>query len=107
MPGVGVARGSGELSLGFCVRLPVWKPPAAVCWGRPATSYAVIISRSGPMYSCGPTFAAAGSGLAVRSTEHILLALLEREAGTGVLADLGIDKPAVEGHITAALAAEA
>jgi ATP-dependent Clp protease ATP-binding subunit ClpA len=35
-------------------------------------------------------------------TEHILLALAEFENGTGVLADLGIDKAAA--HITAALA---
>jgi len=37
-------------------------------------------------------------------TEHILLALLELEAGTGVLHDLGLDKATAEGHITAALA---
>ncbi|KUO08209.1 Clp protease N-terminal domain-containing protein [Streptomyces sp. DSM 15324] len=37
-------------------------------------------------------------------TEHILLALLEFENGTGVLSDLGIGKPAVEGWITQALA---
>ena len=37
-------------------------------------------------------------------TEHILLALAEFENGTGVLADLGIDKAAAEAHITAALA---
>ncbi|MEU9113762.1 Clp protease N-terminal domain-containing protein [Streptomyces sp. NPDC048483] len=38
-------------------------------------------------------------------TEHILLALLELEAGTGVLADLGIDKKAAEASIAAAVAA--
>jgi hypothetical protein len=38
-------------------------------------------------------------------TEHILLALLELENGTGVLADLGIDKAAAEAHITDAVAA--
>jgi Clp amino terminal domain, pathogenicity island component len=38
-------------------------------------------------------------------TEHILLALLEFEAGTGVLAGLGVDKAAAEAHITAAVAA--
>ena len=38
-------------------------------------------------------------------TEHILLALAEFENGTGVLADLGIDKTAAEAHITAAAAA--
>ncbi|MFI5912752.1 Clp protease N-terminal domain-containing protein [Dactylosporangium sp. NPDC051541] len=38
-------------------------------------------------------------------TEHILLALLELESGTGVLSDLGVDKPAAEAAITAALAA--
>jgi hypothetical protein len=38
-------------------------------------------------------------------TEHILLALLELEDGTGVLAGLGIDKAAAEANITAALAA--
>jgi ATP-dependent Clp protease ATP-binding subunit ClpA len=38
-------------------------------------------------------------------TEHILLALAEFENGTGVLADLGIDKAAAEAHITAAAAA--
>jgi ATP-dependent Clp protease ATP-binding subunit ClpA len=38
-------------------------------------------------------------------TEHILLALAEFENGTGVLADLGIDKAAAEAHITAAVAA--
>ncbi|MEU1182310.1 Clp protease N-terminal domain-containing protein [Streptomyces sp. NPDC005820] len=36
-------------------------------------------------------------------TEHILLALLEFENGTGVLSDLGIDKPATEGWIAQAL----
>ncbi|SFT52927.1 Clp protease N-terminal domain-containing protein [Arthrobacter sp. ov118] len=38
-------------------------------------------------------------------TEHILLALLELEAGAGVLAGLGIDKAAAETEITTALAA--
>ena len=38
-------------------------------------------------------------------TEHILLALLEIEAGTGVLFDLGVDKPTAEAHITGAVAA--
>jgi Clp amino terminal domain, pathogenicity island component len=38
-------------------------------------------------------------------TEHILLALLELEDGTGVLASLGVDKAAAEANITAALAA--
>src|SRR4051812_29726182 len=38
-------------------------------------------------------------------TEHVLLALLELEAGTGVLAGLGIDKAAADAAITAALAA--
>ena len=33
-------------------------------------------------------------------TEHILLALAEFENGTGVLADLGIDKAAAEAHIS-------
>lgn len=37
-------------------------------------------------------------------TEHILLALLELEDGDGVLAGLGIQKAAVEGSVTAALA---
>jgi hypothetical protein len=37
-------------------------------------------------------------------TEHILLALLEFEAGSGVLAGLGVDKAAAETHITAAVA---
>lgn len=36
-------------------------------------------------------------------TEHILLALLEWEDGTGVLSGLGLDKPATERHVTAAL----
>ncbi|MFE7663242.1 Clp protease N-terminal domain-containing protein [Streptomyces celluloflavus] len=36
-------------------------------------------------------------------TEHILLALLELENGTGVLADLGLEKAAVEAHITSVL----
>ena len=36
-------------------------------------------------------------------TEHILLALLELEDADGVLAGLGLDKPAAEAHITAAL----
>jgi hypothetical protein len=36
-------------------------------------------------------------------TEHILLALLELEDGTGLLADLGIGKAAVEANVTAAL----
>ncbi|MFI1726879.1 Clp protease N-terminal domain-containing protein [Streptomyces sp. NPDC020489] len=38
-------------------------------------------------------------------TEHILLALLEFEHGTGVLSDLGITKDATEAHITEALRA--
>jgi hypothetical protein len=38
-------------------------------------------------------------------TEHILLALLELEDGTGVLAGLGIDKATAEESVTAALAA--
>ncbi|RDG36352.1 Clp protease N-terminal domain-containing protein [Streptomyces corynorhini] len=38
-------------------------------------------------------------------TEHILLALLEQEDGTGVLADLGVDKPTSEAHAVAAIAA--
>jgi len=38
-------------------------------------------------------------------TEHILLALLEVEDGTGVLAGLGVDKATAETAITAALAA--
>ncbi|MFI6874116.1 Clp protease N-terminal domain-containing protein [Streptomyces sp. NPDC050400] len=38
-------------------------------------------------------------------TEHILLALLEQENGSGVLADLGIDKDAAEANIAAALEA--
>jgi ATP-dependent Clp protease ATP-binding subunit ClpA len=37
-------------------------------------------------------------------TEHILLALLELEDGTGVLTDLGIDKAATEASIAEALA---
>ena len=37
-------------------------------------------------------------------TEHILLALLELEDGTGVLAGLGVDKAVAETAITAALA---
>jgi ATP-dependent Clp protease ATP-binding subunit ClpA len=38
-------------------------------------------------------------------TEHILLALLELEDGTGVLAGLGVDKATTEADILAALAA--
>jgi ATP-dependent Clp protease ATP-binding subunit ClpA len=38
-------------------------------------------------------------------TEHILLAVLELEDGTGVLAGLGVEKAAAETAITAALAA--
>ncbi|CNE80888.1 Clp amino terminal domain-containing protein [Mycobacterium tuberculosis] len=38
-------------------------------------------------------------------TEHILLALLENENGTGVLSDLGIGKAAAEASVSAALAA--
>lgn len=38
-------------------------------------------------------------------TEHILLALLELENGSGVLADLGVDKATTEAHINTALAA--
>ena len=37
-------------------------------------------------------------------TEHILLALLEFDAGSGVLAGLGVDKAAAETHLTAAVA---
>jgi len=36
-------------------------------------------------------------------TEHILLALLELEDGTGVLAGLGVDKATAEANITAAV----
>lgn len=36
-------------------------------------------------------------------TEHILLALLELEDGTGVLAGLGVDKAGAEAHITEVL----
>ena len=36
-------------------------------------------------------------------TEHILLALLEHEAGDGVLSGLGLDKASVEAAVTAAL----
>ncbi len=38
-------------------------------------------------------------------TEHILLALLEYEGGTGVLSGLGVDKAAAEANIEKALAA--
>ncbi|MCW2899424.1 MAG: Clp protease, partial [Streptosporangiaceae bacterium] len=38
-------------------------------------------------------------------TEHILLALLELENGTGLLTDLGIDKTTAEANITDAVAA--
>jgi hypothetical protein len=38
-------------------------------------------------------------------TEHILLALLDLEDGSGLLTGLGVDRAAVEAHITAALAA--
>jgi len=38
-------------------------------------------------------------------TEHILLALLELEKGTGVLTGLGLDKAAAEDYVTAAAAA--
>lgn len=38
-------------------------------------------------------------------TEHLLLALLEYEDGTGILAGLGIDKPAAEAHLAQELAA--
>lgn len=38
-------------------------------------------------------------------TEHLLLALLEHEGGTGVLAALGINKAATEAWLTAALSA--
>ncbi len=38
-------------------------------------------------------------------TEHILLALLEFEDGTGVLSGLGLDKAAAEANVTAAVAA--
>ena len=37
-------------------------------------------------------------------TEHLLLALLELEDGTGLLADLGIDRSTTEPHIEAAFA---
>lgn len=36
-------------------------------------------------------------------TEHMLLALLEQEAGTGVLSGLGVDKAAAEANVAAAL----
>lgn len=38
-------------------------------------------------------------------TEHILLALLEQEDGTGVLTNLGLTKPSVEADLATALAA--
>ena len=38
-------------------------------------------------------------------TEHILLALLELEDGSGVLTGLGIDKAAAEASVSEALAA--
>ncbi|MFC1415774.1 Clp protease N-terminal domain-containing protein [Streptacidiphilus cavernicola] len=38
-------------------------------------------------------------------TEHLLLALLELEDGSGVLADLGIDKPGTETQLAAAFTA--
>ncbi|GAA4852018.1 Clp protease N-terminal domain-containing protein [Kitasatospora terrestris] len=38
-------------------------------------------------------------------TEHILLALLEQQDGTGPLADLGVTKPAAEARIVAAVTA--
>jgi len=38
-------------------------------------------------------------------TEHILLAILELEDGTGVLAGLGVDKAAAEANVSQALAA--
>ncbi|WP_112678764.1 Clp protease N-terminal domain-containing protein [Micromonospora saelicesensis] len=38
-------------------------------------------------------------------TEHMLLALLEQEDGTGVLTNLGLDKATVESDLAAALAA--
>ncbi|MFJ8825014.1 Clp protease N-terminal domain-containing protein [Streptomyces sp. NPDC102467] len=38
-------------------------------------------------------------------TEHVLLALLEQENGSGVLTGLGIDKDKAEAHVLAALAA--
>jgi Clp amino terminal domain, pathogenicity island component len=38
-------------------------------------------------------------------TEHVLLALVELEDGTGVLTDLGVDKDAIEREIRLALAA--
>ncbi|MET8230387.1 Clp protease N-terminal domain-containing protein [Micromonospora sp. NPDC005298] len=37
-------------------------------------------------------------------TEHLLLALLEQEDGSGVLADLGLEKSAVEADLSAAVA---
>jgi ATP-dependent Clp protease ATP-binding subunit ClpA len=40
-------------------------------------------------------------------TEHVLLALLEVEDGTGVLAVLGVDKARAEATITAAVAERA
>jgi hypothetical protein len=40
-------------------------------------------------------------------TEHVLLALLEAEDGTGVLAGLGVDKARAEADIVAAVAARA
>ncbi len=40
-------------------------------------------------------------------TEHVLLALLEADDGTGVLAGLGVDKARAEATITAAVAARA
>ncbi len=38
-------------------------------------------------------------------TEHLALALLEQEGGNGVLAGLGVTKPAVEAYVVAKLAA--
>jgi ATP-dependent Clp protease ATP-binding subunit ClpA len=38
-------------------------------------------------------------------TEHILLALLELEDGSGVLTGLGLDKAVAEAYVTTAMAA--
>ena len=38
-------------------------------------------------------------------TEHILLALLEHEDGSGTLTGLGLDREAVESHVVRALSA--
>ena len=72
------------------VTLPVAvdEPPSLVPYSSGATKALELTSRE-----------ALRLGHDYIGTEHVLLALLEHEAGTGPLSDLSVDKAAVEDHV--------